>query len=121
MVTAAMKFRTIVIPLLAGLLPAVTADFDIYYVRDQNYARLPGDPNGGEVVVEGYTILQNDPTKDEVQHSKLFRKKDDVSGIKTGVRCKGKNCFLHENPEAILQLEMNFGNGWHWSECSQFF
>ena len=105
-----MKLTSFLAPLLSGVLPLVSANFDVYYVRQVTFQ------SGANVILEGFAIFGNDPSRDDVGRAKFWQKKSDVSGSKADFRCAGSGCFLYGEPGNIDQMEMNFGNGYHFSK-----
>ncbi|RGP64971.1 hypothetical protein FSPOR_7585 [Fusarium sporotrichioides] len=59
-----------------------------------------------------------------ISGTKTYFKSNDVSGKKTGFRCKGKGCGFDGNPNDIEELEMNFGRKgetiYHFTLCESF-
>jgi hypothetical protein len=110
-----MKLNFLSLSLLSALLPAATANFDVYAVHTYEYGSGQGQYNW-----YGYSIFQNDPRKDDVNKARGWNRLDDVSGGHTGIRCKdnGSGCGVQNNPDGVQQMEMNFGTNpvWHWSE-----
>jgi hypothetical protein len=99
---------------LVTLLPAVKADFVLF-------AQGIG---GGGIIDNAWgwqAYSSSEPSCDDV-HSWIWRKKDDVSGGKYGVRCKG-SCGSSSDPAGFEEVEMNFNSDdLHFSMlCAIFF
>lgn len=93
------------IALWAATLPAVTANFDIYWVHQDLYDTMI------------WMVFAAPPSCDEVNHTRGWGWKSDVSGNKYGMRCQGNGCGAFKRPEEIDVLEMNFNDNpqYHWS------
>jgi hypothetical protein len=96
-------------------LPAVHANFDIYYMElSRPYAQ------GGDLT--GYQLFEAEPSCEEAGDENRSYQKDlsDVSGDKFGFRCAGKGCGKGGIPEDIDILEMNMNSVHHYSEYIPF-
>ncbi|KAI0178758.1 hypothetical protein GGR52DRAFT_533317 [Hypoxylon sp. FL1284] len=94
---------------LAALLQVAHANFDVY-------AEGIGG-NGISGNSWGYQVYDVPPECGDVNNW-IWRKSDDVSGGKYGVRCKGTGdgCDASGDPAGIQELEMNFNSGdFHWT------
>jgi hypothetical protein len=102
-----MKFAAISITALTAFLQVVAADFDIYRVGIGGNG-ISGNGEGWQVYADGANC---DNALDW-----YFRDTKDASGY--GVRCEGDGCSRSGNVNIndITVLEMNFGNGNHWSK-----
>lgn len=107
-----MKYSGASIIVLAGLMQATLADFNIYRVG------LGGTGISGNA--EGWQVYMGDANCDNAIDW-IWRDSDDVSGGKYGVRCDGEDnaCGRAEDddPSNIDILEMNFNSDdRHWSK-----
>ncbi|KAK2033142.1 hypothetical protein LX32DRAFT_690331 [Colletotrichum zoysiae] len=59
---------------------------------------------------------------DEAIHSPVWEDRRDVSGSKTGVRCKGSGCAPQPPANDIDELEMHFSNSplYHWIDGNAY-
>jgi hypothetical protein len=78
-----------------------TANFDIYLGQESG-ATPVGDAH------ETWSIYSNDPSCSDVENSKNYFSRSDVSS-RTGFRCKG-GCFDGSAVTDIEELEMHFSN-----------
>ena len=97
-----MKSSLSMIAAAAILSPLVSADFDIFY-------QVPNSAYGGESYWQPVNNEASTSDCNEMFSTTTFWGSDDVSGKKTGFRCKGKGCGYNGNPNEIEELEMNFG------------
>ncbi|KAF5660539.1 hypothetical protein FHETE_8879 [Fusarium heterosporum] len=95
-----MKFTILATALLAAFLPPAQADFDVFMIERK------GSGNPGEKRWQIWDRTQPN-TCTSVFDRYSFRDSNDVSGRKTGVRCKGACGYLGPTRD-IEQLEMNF-------------
>jgi hypothetical protein len=86
---------------LATLLPAVNADF-VLFSQGVGGNGITGNSWGWQA------YSSSEPSCDE-GHDWIWRKKDDVSGRKYGVRCKG-SCGGSSDPAEFEEVEMNFNS-----------
>jgi hypothetical protein len=108
-----MKYAATITIVLAALLQAANADFDLYRVG------LGGTGISGNS--EGWQVYEQDTANCDSALDWIWRDSDDVSGGKFGVRCEGDGCGRGfeeaNNPENIEVLEMNFNREeHHWSK-----
>jgi hypothetical protein len=99
------------LPFLA-LLPAATANFDVYWVRSGG--------NGISANIKAYGLLKGQPSCDDAWDSTIWPDKDDVSGG-LGVRCSDDDdahaCRGTASPSLISELEMHINDdGYHFSK-----
>lgn len=107
-----MKFSILTTTLLAAFLPAAQADFDIFLT----HRTIGSDRDFGGKWAIWDRARPNTCTS--VFGSPLWAPRSDVSGDKTGVRCKGACRYLGPTRD-IEELEINFRSHapvYHWSE-----
>lgn len=107
-VTSIMKFSLAALAAGVALINTVSANFDVY--------RVTLDSHG--IKKAWWQVFEAEPKNcDEVINTKIIRDRSDVSGDKTGIRCKGSGCGEKPPPGEIEQLEMHFRNDplYHWS------
>ncbi|PPJ55120.1 hypothetical protein CBER1_01490 [Cercospora berteroae] len=104
-----MKQFALITATLAALLPSAFADFDIYYSTFAEGISQTSDT--------GFTIFDGEPDCNDVFNNQMWGSFGDVSGSKVGFRCSGSGCTPSRdtNPENIDVLEMNFGDGGHYT------
>ncbi|GKT86033.1 hypothetical protein Ct61P_03883 [Colletotrichum tofieldiae] len=95
--------------LAAALLPQAKANFDVYRVEAIS-------PRGGVSVYWQAFEAEGSCAKTGT-FSQIWISRDDVSGSKKGVRCKGSGCAAQAPIRDIEQLEMHFSNNplYHWT------
>lgn len=104
------SLSTVVMLLATALLPQAQANFDVYRVEAIS-------PRGGVSVywqafeAEGSCELTG-------TFSYIWSGRNDVSGTKKGVRCKGSGCAAQTSILDIEHLEMHWSNNplYHWSK-----
>ncbi|RGP71019.1 hypothetical protein FSPOR_3707 [Fusarium sporotrichioides] len=106
-----MKSTTLATTLIAAVLPLAQADFDIFLTH-----RTIGSDHeyGGKWAIWD---RGRPNTCSSVFDSPLWAPRNDVSGDKTGVRCKGACGYMGPTRD-IEQLEMNFRSHapvYHWT------
>lgn len=104
-----MRSFLLTIAFWAGVLPWVTANFDVYRVT-----------HSGLVTRTFWQVFEAQAGCDEAWNTDVNADTTDVSVNKLGFRCKGNGCG--EKPPAgnIDELEMHFSNNplYHWSRLS---
>lgn len=101
-----MKLSAALLASCATFLPQVAANFDVYMVT---YAGITS-----------WQVFPAEPSCDQSWGAPLWDWKDDVSGTKSGIRCKGSGCGITPSPSDIDILEMNFHGTnpiYHWSKA----
>ncbi|KAK4096695.1 hypothetical protein N658DRAFT_489752 [Parathielavia hyrcaniae] len=91
---------------------AVKANFDLY----SGWVNIIGG-SGQHHYSEHWTVFGSEPNCDQAWGAKTYGDTDDVSGDKTGVRCRTNGCHGQTNPHNIEVLEMHFSNNplYHWT------
>ncbi|KAI9149030.1 hypothetical protein HJFPF1_11075 [Paramyrothecium foliicola] len=102
-----MRFFTLITVPLAMLVQQVSANFDLYSMSENDWT-------GGHT--DQWKIFATDPSCSEVANARIYWDTNDVSGTKTGVRCKGNGCW-NNYPSQVDELEMHFSNNplYHWT------
>lgn len=110
-----MKLSLLISSLCLGLLPLVSANFDLYYHRS-SFPHSTGILN-----YDGWQIFTSDPSCKQVKSYKVFLNKSDVSS-KIGIRCKGRGCKIDGKPEDMTEVEMHFRDKplYHFSKSFHF-
>lgn len=98
---------------LLSLTSAVNANFDLYSGFYNNGPGSIQNPTQGV-----WYIFDSDPSCNDVLHTQLYERTNDVSGTKLGVRCVGAGCLGDPSPTEIEVIEMHFSNNplFHWSK-----
>jgi hypothetical protein len=106
-----MRVLSSILLLLAAFTSICTANFDVYRAYDYF--------GGGADA--GWLIFEADPSCNQVNNARFYYDRDDVSGGKWGVRCKGA-CGWNDSEGNIDLLEMNFRTNptYHWSRCLSY-
>ncbi|KAJ4344580.1 uncharacterized protein N0V89_012324 [Didymosphaeria variabile] len=89
-----MPANVYLLAILVALVHFASANFDLYRIHGQQ--DTTGSPWGTQP--NGYMVFNNDPTCDDIPDPDQFWwERDDVSGDKIGVRCKGKKgCWVDD-------------------------
>lgn len=99
--------------LLLSCTPGVKADFDLY----QGFVNIVGGSNQ-HYYADHWYVFGGEPSCDDAWGANTYGDSDDVSGSKTGVRCRGGGCWGNTDPANIDLVEMHFSNNplYHFSK-----